>query len=337
MAEYILANRPHTVVVETAINQAHGSATGNIAIPDDYLMITPGGNGAAGMVDARTRALAHIGVQLAGYPDPLSSSLWAEVSRSPMFYSEHLVYSAAFAVGARLVHGDRPKYVTYQRMLWQPSIVDLDDSFGIQSALNYHDLVAHMRPPNAGPEETGLAEQILIGERDAVMLQSLYKASIEAGSGACVVGVVGASHLSGMQQLWPGNKWRDVIAAGATELPERRGEDETPEQFGVRRALFDGVIRLTCRDDVIIDIAETLGDPPLASMQAYELTHELYGSSRMLLATLGRDQLEEVCQGWRCDMWEILAPLRAVRPVNGGPGYDPELVLELRTLNYEIA
>lgn len=41
-------------------------------------------------------------------------------------------------------------------------------------------------------------------------------------------------------------------------------------------------------------------------------------------------------QGWRCDMWEVLAPVRAVRPLNGGPGFDRDLVLDLRTLNFEI-
>ncbi len=42
-------------------------------------------------------------------------------------------------------------------------------------------------------------------------------------------------------------------------------------------------------------------------------------------------------QGWNCDMWDVLAPVRAVRPVNGGPGYDRELVLDLRTLNFELS
>lgn len=32
------------------------------------------------------------------------------------------MYVAAFAVGARLVFGDRPKTITYARMLWLPSI-----------------------------------------------------------------------------------------------------------------------------------------------------------------------------------------------------------------------
>ena len=35
-------------------------------------------------------------------------------------------------------------------------------------------------------------------------------------------------------------------------------------------------------------------------------------------------------------MWDVLAPVRAARPVNGGAGYDRDLVLDLRTLNFEI-
>lgn len=37
-------------------------------------------------------------------------------------YNEQLVYVAAFGVGADLVFGDRPKQITYSRMLWLPSI-----------------------------------------------------------------------------------------------------------------------------------------------------------------------------------------------------------------------
>jgi hypothetical protein len=181
-----------------------------------------------------------------------------------------------------------------------------------------------------------MTEQILIGERDAVLLQSLHKASLEAGPGAVVVGVVGSSHLGGMRRLWATDSWREVLASGALELPKNCGQGETPEQIGVRRALFDGVIRLTCRSDVTDDIYQTLGPPPEECFDVYDLTHEMYGSSRMLLATLGRDQLEEVCQGWRCDFWEVLEPLRNIRPVNGGVGYDEEIVMQLRQLNYEV-
>lgn len=63
---------------------------------------------------------------------------------------------------------------------------------------------------------------------------------------------------------------------------------------------------------------------------------EIYGTTRMLLSCLPRDELELVCGGWECNMWEVLAPLRAVRPVNSGPGCDIELALDLQMLYLEI-
>ena len=342
IGEYILKHRPHTVVVETALNQSHGSATGNEASLQECLMISRGGT-----TDAMTRAIAHLGVQLSEFADPMHSPLWQQVSRSPYFFNEHLAYAAAFAVGARLIHGDRPKVVTYQRMLWKPSIVDLDSAVGLQSALNYHDLVPKMRAPCLDPATTstatttaapGVTEQIFIGERDAVLLKSMHTASIEAGEGALVVGVVGASHIDGMRELWAKERWRDVIASGAEELPDHHhGENETPEQYGVRRALLEGVFRLSCRPEVLYGFAEQVGRVPPASEEAYDLTHEVYASSRMLLASLDKDQLDEVCQGWRCDMWEVLRPMREVRPSQGGLGFDLELAVHLRTLNFDIS
>lgn len=342
-AEYILRYRPEVVVVETAINDAHGSACGNIAHRDDALRAV---GGPLGTVDGRTRALAHVAARLADLPDPLSSDIWTEFSSSPWFSSEHMAYAAAFAVSARLIAGDRPKHTTYQRLLWLPDIVDLDKAFGLQSALNYHDLVSGMISPigyGAGTETTGLVERIFILERDAVLLRSLYEASLEVGegSGRSVVGVVGASHVIGMQHLWKDEKSWKSMADAAMLLPTTQQDEETDfddshERFGVRRALLEALLRLCCRTEVLADLSETLGPPVGDATESYSLTHELYGSSRMLLAVLDRDQLEEVCQGWRCDMWSVLEPLRAVRPCCGGRGYDHDLLLQLRMLNYEL-
>lgn len=44
----------------------------------------------------------------------------------------------------------------------------------------------------------------------------------------------------------------------------------------------------------------------------------------------------QVCSGWDCDVWSLLAPIRALRPVNGGQGYDEDLAIELRQLMLEI-
>ena len=329
IGQFIFHEKPHSVVVETALNTSHGSNTGNVATLEDCLRIVPNG-----VKDSQTIGIAQLAIRLQGLPDPTSSSVWKNLVSSNMVFSEHLAYIAAFASNSMLIHGDRPKWTTYRRMLLCPSVVDLDVAFGMQSASNYHDIVSHMQLPK-DPDTPSLTERILIEERDAVLLKSLREASLQAGSNALVVGVVGSSHLSGMKRLWKAGTW-EGIAAQAMHLPSDN-RNESPIDFGVRRALFDGVIRLTCRPDVTYDAASTLGPPPRESMEAYELTSELYGSTRMLLATLDRDQLAEVCSGWRCDPWEFLEPVRNIRPSQGGPGYDKELVLQLRMLNFEIS
>ena len=44
----------------------------------------------------------------------------------------------------------------------------------------------------------------------------------------------------------------------------------------------------------------------------------------------------QVCGGLGRDMWEVLEPLRAARPVNGGNPADLELVHQQRLLNYQL-
>ena len=48
------------------------------------------------------------------------------------FVGEQLAYIAALTVGAALVYGDRPKELTYQRLMSVPSLADLDLTFGAQ-------------------------------------------------------------------------------------------------------------------------------------------------------------------------------------------------------------
>ncbi len=54
------------------------------------------------------------------------------------------------------------------------------------------------------------------------------------------------------------------------------------------------------------------------------------------MAVLPKELLAEACQGRGCDMWEVLEPLRRLRPVNGGPGYDSDEMMKLRTLHYQL-
>lgn len=327
--DFIVHKRPKNVVVETALNPSHGSETGNKVDLENSLRAMPDG----GIRDPQTLGIAQLAARLKDTGDILSSDVWKDLVKSNMIYSEHLAYVSALSVDADLIFGDRPKLMTYQRMLLCPTLADLDAAFGLQCVSNYHDMVSDQQLQK---NSDNITEKILFEERDAVLLKSLHDASLRVGPDGLVVGVVGSSHVPGMSRLWKDDNWR-TIAEHAMETPKAEFEDEDARSFGIRRALFDGVIRLTCRPDVSYDAAMTLGPPPAASMDAYELTSELYGSTRMLLATLNREQLKKVCSGWRCDPWEFLEPLRNVRPSNGGSGYDEDLVMQLRTLNFELS
>ena len=48
------------------------------------------------------------------------------------FSGEQLAYIATLAVGAQLIFGDRPKSVTYGRLLTLPTLAELDAAFGTQ-------------------------------------------------------------------------------------------------------------------------------------------------------------------------------------------------------------
>ena len=340
-ADFILRYKPEAVVVETSLNHAHGSVHENSVRLQDALRMTP--DGPLGMIDGRTRALAHVSDRLSRLTNPAESEVWLDFVSSPWFSNEHMAYAAAFAVSAELIAGDRPKAITYQRLLWLPDIVDLDRAFGLQSALNYHDLVSGMISPFGGSEieQKDVVEEIFISERDAALLWSLHNASLKVGEGQnkLIVGIVGASHLSGMQRLWKDEtEWRN-LASKALQLPSPHHITkirEDGERLGVRRALLEALLRLSCRSEVLSDLNSILGPPSRDIEKSYSLTHETYGNCRMLLAVLDKDQLSEVCQGWRCDMWSVLEPVRNVRPCNGGRGYDETLILELRMLNYEL-
>ena len=104
----------------------------------------------------------------------------------------------------------------------------------------------------------------------------------------------------------------------------------------MRRALLEAVVRLSCARVIVDDLAACSGALPEQALPAYAWTRELYGSTRMLLACLGREELHAVAGGCGCDFHDVLGPVRAVRPVNGGTGCDPDLVMELRTLHFDL-
>ena len=44
----------------------------------------------------------------------------------------------------------------------------------------------------------------------------------------------------------------------------------------------------------------------------------------------------QVCCGWQCDLFEVLGPVRAARPANGGSGCDADVLSDLRALNWML-
>ena len=183
------------------------------------------------------------------------------------------------------------------------------------------------------------------------------------GSPRPVVVVVGKWHLAGVRSLWESGEWRGVLEEmGAAEdpsaalLPRRDPSLSPSEDLGLRRALVDELLRTTATAGSAEEVdPEAFGGPLTrsigegeaeaeaeandededAAQAAFALTTELYGTARMQLALLdSREEFDAVVSGWRCDFWEEVKPVREVRAANGGRGFDEELVMALRGLNY---
>ncbi|KAL0018574.1 hypothetical protein WJX79_006522, partial [Trebouxia sp. C0005] len=172
-------------------------------------------------------------------------------------------------------------------------------------------------------------------EHDRILCQSLQQSS--QNQSQCVVGVVGIAHVPGIIQQWDSDK------RGCTpEHPHTSAAPHVQAQAGdgalqgVRRALLERFIELSCSSAVFADIQRQLSPLPAGAVHPYALTQELYGSPRMLLAMLPQGHLHKVCSGWNCDTWVVLKPVRDVRPRCGGPGFDEELLWELRQLYFDL-
>ncbi len=78
--------------------------------------------------------------------------------------------------------------------------------------------------------------------------------------------------------------------------------------------------------------------PPLSADQQcdYEAVLELYGTTRMMLAVLGKEQLAQVVSGRDCGFYDVLEPVRAVRPVHCGAGHDLDVLNDLRMLHFQV-
>jgi len=153
---------------------------------------------------------------------------------------------------------------------------------------------------------------------------------------------------SGIKALWDSGEWQQLIAAPDLKSsplmthPPLDASDMQRPGSGAKRGLLDAVLALSVTEEVLQDLEAHLPPVPADQEEERALAFELYSAQRVQLAALPRAVLERVCSCARgCeaggDMWEVLAPLRALRPVNGGPGWDEDAVMGLRALDLYIS
>jgi hypothetical protein len=176
--EYILASKPHSVVIESSMSKEFGSTTGNT--------LTSADTDAVRSDQTALRTIFAVSDYLRGIESPAKSAEWSQVKER--MYGEQLAAVAGLTVGARLVYGDLPKDVTFRRLLHGCSVVDLDRSFGHRSAQNFADMLGQRLP---APEDDQ-AEKVLMTDRECALCYSIEAAARgTAGSGRGVVAIVG--------------------------------------------------------------------------------------------------------------------------------------------------
>ena len=122
------------------------------------------------------------------------------------------------------------------------------------------------------------------------------RAGVMNGLQSCVVGVFGSAHLAGICNLWKGKAWEDICLSLASRKKAAARDTSLAQvrQAGMRRALLASAMRLRADADVIQDMARQLPPLPEGQQREFQDTLELYGQTRMLLATLSHEQLAEV-------------------------------------------
>lgn len=234
-----------------------------------------------------------------------------------------MAYVAALAVGAPLVFGDRPKSVTFSRLLAAGDASTLDAAFGAQAAAYYAE-VCGAAP--ATPSADDAFEVCVMRERDALLYAAMRREAQQAGPDASIVGIVGSAHLEALAASF----------AAAQEPPEpgpllTAPLPPDPAGLGARQALLERLLALRCPAEALTETLAGMRELPEGEAATYAAVREVYGSARMLLAVLPPEELARVASGLGgSDFYAQLAPLRALRFLHGGPGFSSAAIDELR-------
>uniref|UniRef100_A0A383WDL8 Uncharacterized protein n=1 Tax=Tetradesmus obliquus TaxID=3088 RepID=A0A383WDL8_TETOB len=357
IGEWILANRPAAVVVETACTPEHGSQPGRAVTCRDQVP------GAAGMF-LRVFCQIAAALQEQGAAALAPGAIWSQASGQ--FNGEQLAYIAALASGSQLLFGDRPKDITYKRLFDCPSLAELDAAFAAEVAAVHSANLLQLTQPDE--QQAAVWQQqwqqhqqqlsqtcvwnIMMREREAVMLgviDQVCSKGLEVPPGASqptVALVVGSAHLPGLEELWNNASWQGVVgpdglsSSSSPVMQAPRVDHEAMQQpgAGAKRGLLEAVLQLSVPPEVLQDVQDVLPPVPDEQAEAQQITYEIYSTFRMQLAALPEPLLQEVCGAVKgTSLQQLLQPLRAMRPVNGGPGWDMDVVMQLRTLNFDLS
>ncbi|MEW5300245.1 MAG: hypothetical protein WDW36_003187 [Sanguina aurantia] len=340
--EFILRNRPQAVVVETAIVPEHGAMPGNIITCNDTITDPAAAFFMRMFCQVADRLRVEDG-------DPWESELWKTITKN--YNGEQLTYVGALTTGAHLVFGDRPKDITYRRLLHLTTLKQLDEGYSHQCVANATAILG-LPPSPYEPESLPVSEQIMMQEREAVMLQVVHEVCkgahphlVELPPFTSVVMVLGNDHMTGLRHLLDSGKWQQMVGWGPLAssdllfmpgMVQHESEEHAATDMGLRRGLLASMMRLSVNQQVMEDMDCVLGPVPERHRLAYDAVNEVYGSPRMKLACLPAALLAQVVTGHGCDMEEVLQPMRDVRPSNGGPGFSEEMVTYVRALNYDL-
>ena len=330
VGDYILTSAPASVVVETAVTPAHGRAAGARLTAQDL------GGSDEEWHRIALNLVGHLQASLAEHDaDRTQVPLWQQARVSAP--AEQVALVAALVVNAPLVNGDRTKEVTFRRLM-ACSAAQLDAAFGMQAAANYGDIVRRNGGTWPSTDSTGdddVFDKVVLHERDSVLYHSLRSEARAVGEGSTVVGIVGSAHLDAIAALHASSSASLDDIGQLLHAPELQ-EDPT---YGCRRAIMERLLLLRCPPEMAAQAQEDLGEMSFSQAPSYEDTHECYASSsRMLLACLSPEQLAAVVSARKGEkpFWEVLSPLRAVRPSLGGAGFSQQALDMLRGLTPEL-
>eukprot|EP00878_Enallax_costatus_P015258 GHUV01015976.1.p1 GENE.GHUV01015976.1~~GHUV01015976.1.p1 ORF type:complete len:167 (+),score=25.34 GHUV01015976.1:593-1093(+) len=151
----------------------------------------------------------------------------------------------------------------------------------------------------------------------------------------------------GLQDLWNYSRWQNMVGLDGVQSPNSplmqaprlEHTDMAAEGAGAKRGLLESVLALSMPPEVVDDLQDVLPPVPDNQVDARQCTWEIYGTYRMQLASLPDELLNQVCSGVKegSSMLSVLEPLRQLRPVNGGPAWNEEVVMHLRTLNFDLS